>query len=260
MARGEKNKKQSLDINYSLLVTGHSPLNSPLATGHSPLNSPLATGHSPLNLPSSTVFGKRISKQKFYDNLNVTAQLKRVFVDQINQIIWQNKIAPATINIAAGEIVTEIEVIAIRLNQRELDKRVMPLIDKEIPYHILFLLEYDGEMQAWIGYKEQAKSSAFKPGRYYHTEWLVPEALNLRIDGLNMDKIYENFIRQIAGERFDNDTDSEIKEAISRDERRQKLAKEIAALEKKVRREKQFNRQVELNTKLKTLKEELRLL
>lgn len=210
-----------------------------------------------IDLPSSTVFGKRISKQKFYDNLNVTAQLKRIFVDQISQIVWQNKIAPATMNIAAGKIVTEIEVIAIRLNQRELDKRVMPLMDKEIPYHILFLLEYGGKVQAWIGYKEQAKNSAFKPGRYYHTEWLAPEALNLRIDGLNMDKIYENFIRQIAGDRFDNDTDSEIKEAISRDERRQKLAKEIAALERKVRREKQFNRQVELNAELKQLKKEM---
>jgi hypothetical protein len=205
-----------------------------------------------LDLPKSTVFGKRIPKQKFYDNLNVTAQLKRVFVEQINFITWRNKIAPATLNIAAGEAVTEIEVITILLNQRELDKRVLPLIDKEIPYHILFLLEYNGEVQAWIGYKEKAKAAAFKPEIYYCTKWLAQEALNLRIDGLNMDKVYENFIRQIAGERFDN-PDSEIKEAVIRDERRQKLMKEIAVLEKKVWREKQFNRQVELNAKMKRL-------
>jgi hypothetical protein len=177
-----------------------------------------------LDLPQSTVFGKRIPKQKFYDNLDVTPQLRRIIVEQINLITWQNKIAPTTINMAAGENVSEIEVIAIRLNQRELDKRVLPLIDKEIPYHILFLLEYCGEVQAWIGYKEQAKAFAFKPGTYYHTEWLAPEALNLRIDGLNMDKVYENFIRQIAGERFDN-ADSEVKEAVNRDERRRKLTK-----------------------------------
>ena len=98
-----------------------------------------------LDLPKSTVFGKRIPKQKFYDNLSVTPQLKRVFVEQINLIIWQYKIAPTTINISEGASVKEIEVIAIRLNQLELDKRVLPLIDKEIPYHILFLLEYGGE-------------------------------------------------------------------------------------------------------------------
>ena len=206
-----------------------------------------------LDLPESTVFGKRIPKQKFYDNLNMTAQLKRVFVEQINQITWQNKVAPTTINIAAGETVTEIEVIAIRLNQRELDKRVLSLIDKEIPYHVLFLLEYGGEMQAWIGYKEQTKASALKPGIYYHTEWLAPEALDLHLDGLNMDIVYENLIRQIAGEQL-NDTGGSIKDAVISYEHREKLVREIAALEKKVQQEKQFNRQVELNGELKKLK------
>ena len=209
-----------------------------------------------LDLPRSTVFGKRIPKQKFYDNLTVTAQIKRVFVEQINLITWQYKIAPSTINISEGESVKEIEVISIRLNQKELDKRVLPLIDKEIPYHILFLLEYGGEVQAWVGYKEHAKMSAFKPGTYYHTDWLKPDALNLRIDGLNLDKVYENLIRQIAGDRL-TDSDDGIKEAVNRDERRQKLTKEIAMLEKKIKNEKQFNRQVNQNGELKRLIKEL---
>jgi len=209
-----------------------------------------------LDLPKSTVFGKRIPKQKFYDNLTVTAQIKRVFVEQINLITWQYKIAPSTINISEGESVKEIEVISIRLNQKELDKRVLPLIDKEIPYHILFLLEYGGEVQAWVGYKEQAKMSAFKPGTYYHTDWLTPDALNLRIDGLDLDKVYENLIRQIAGDRL-TDSEDGIKEAVNRDERRQKLKKEIATIEKKIRNERQFNRQVELNGELKRLRSEM---
>ena len=209
-----------------------------------------------LDLPKSTVFGKRIPKQKFYDNLSVTAQLKQVFKEQINLITWQHKIAPTTIHIAEGESVKEIEIITIKLNQRELDKRVLALVDKEIPYHILFLFEYGGEVQAWIGYKEQAKRSAFKPGTYYHTDWITPDALNLRIDGLDLDKVYENLIRQIAGERLRYTNDG-IKEAVSRDEQRQKLVKQIAALEKKIKNEQQFNRQVELSGVLKRLRKEL---
>jgi len=216
-----------------------------------------------LDLPKSTVFDKRIPKQKFYDNLNVTAQLKRVFVEQISLITWRNKIAPATINIAEGESVKEIEVIFIRLNQRELDRRVLSLIDKEIPYHILFLLEYNGEAQAWIGYKEHTGAasgrqyvSAFKPGKYYHTDWLAPEAINLRIDGLDMDKVYENFIRQVAGGRL-ADTDDNIKEAVNRDEQRQKLMKEIAALEKKAMNERQPRRKWELAEEVRKMKKDL---
>jgi hypothetical protein len=70
-----------------------------------------------------------------------------------------------------------------------------------------------------------------------------------------MDKVYENLIRQIAGERL-GDTGG-IKEAVDCDERRRKLEREIAALEKKVQREKQFNVQVELNGELRKLRAEL---
>ncbi len=212
-----------------------------------------------LHFPESTAFGRRIPKTKFYENLSVTPQLKRVFVEQISQIIWQNKIAPGTVNIAPGETVNEIQVIAIRLNQPKLDQKILELIDREIPYHLLFLLEYGDRLQAWIAWKEAGKTSAFKSGKYYHTEWLAPEGLTLRLEGLTMDAVYESLIRQIAGEALERDSDTDagdIKKAISRDERRQKLQREIAALENRIHREKQFNRQVELNAALKRLKKE----
>jgi 23S rRNA maturation mini-RNase III len=71
-----------------------------------------------------------------------------------------------------------------------------------------------------------------------------------------MDAVYENFVRQIAGERLQNQT-GDLREAVERDERRQKLQREIAALENKIRREKQFNIQVALNSELRRLKKEL---
>jgi hypothetical protein len=212
-----------------------------------------------IELPPGTVFNRRIPKQKFYENLSVTAELKRVFVEQISVIYWRNKIAPATVNVAAGEYVSEIQVIEVRLNQPRLDKRVLQLIDREIPYHILFLLMYEEQVQACIGYKElsQGDTSAFKPGAYFNTEWLPMNELSLRLDGLNMDAVYEGFIRQIAKERLEDKPGGDLKDAVARDERRQKLLKEIAALENKVCREKQFNIQVALNGELKRLKQEL---
>ena len=111
-----------------------------------------------LGLPKSTEFNKRIPKQKFYDNLTVSPTLKRSFVDQIRIIYWANKIASSTVNLAEGKNVTEIEVFHIRLNQETLDENVLKQIDREIPYHILFVLEYDGKYKAVMGYKEAAGS------------------------------------------------------------------------------------------------------
>lgn len=212
-----------------------------------------------MDLPQSTLFNRRIPKQKFYDKLSVTPQLKRIFIGQINTIYWRNKIAPYTVNIASGEYVTEIEVFEIRLNQRGLDKRLLQLIDKEIPYHILFLLTYENETQAWISYKEESriKSGAFKPGAYYYTEWMLWDELSLDLSGLNMDAVYENFIRQVAGKRLESSANMDIKQDVANDERRQKLQKKIMALEKKVLREKQFNVHVALNADLRRLRKEL---
>ena len=212
-----------------------------------------------INLPKSTEFNKRIPKQKFYEKLNVTPALKRSFIDQIKTVIWRNKIAESTINIAPGKTVTEIEIFEIQLNSSELDTDVLKLIDKEIPYHIVFILSFDGKYQAWTAYKEEAASgnSAFKVDTYYHTEWLEEEKLPLKADGLDIDRVYENFVRQIAGDALKNVNDESLKESVEREKRREQLKKQIAVLETKIRKEKQFNKQVEMNGQLKRLKKEL---
>ena len=81
-------------------------------------------------------------------------------------------------------------------------------------------------------------------------------ALPLKSDGLNTDKVYENFVRQIAGETLSGAGET-LKESVERDARRQELQKQIVALQMKVRREKQLSKQVQLNAELKRLKREL---
>lgn len=212
-----------------------------------------------LGFPASTDFNKRIPKQKFYENLDVTPALRRIFVEQIKMVYWKNKLAATTLNVAAGENVTEVEVFEVRLTQPQLDEAVLRQIDREIPYHILFVLTYDGKAQAWIGYKESASTGnkAFKVNRYYHTEWLPQDELHFSVDGLNMDAVYESLVRQIAGDALQTDTGESLKQSVERDEKKKLLEKQIAALANKIRKEKQLNRQMEMNAQLKKLRREL---
>lgn len=214
-----------------------------------------------LGLPKTTEFNKRIPKQKFYENINVTPALRRIFVEQIKVVYWRNKIAPSTINLEAGNDVTEIEVFEVKLNRVPLDVSVLRQIDKEIPYHIIFLLEFEGKYQAWTAYKEKAGSgsSAFKVDTYYQTDWLLEDVLVLKLDGLNMDSVYENYVRQIAGDALrvaSSETES-LKESVERSKQIQLLQKQVVTLQKKIRKEKQLNRQIELNAELKCLRKEI---
>lgn len=212
-----------------------------------------------LGLPQSTEFNKRIPKQKFYEHITVSPALKKSFVDQIRMIYWRNKVAATTVNLAPGTIVDEVEVFEIKMNSASLDEAVLRQIDREISYHIIFLLEYEGKLQAWTAYKEKTPTAnaVFKVGKYYHTEWMTEAELPIRIDGLNLDAVYENFVRQIAGDALKADSGESLKASVERDEKKKQLEKQIAVLENKMRREKQLNRQMEMNASIKKLRNEL---
>lgn len=211
-----------------------------------------------LGLPKSTEFNKRIPKQKFYEHLSVTPAIKAAFAEQIKIIYWRNKLAATTLNLSPGELVTKIEVFELRLTSTALDENVLRLIDREIPYHILFLLGYDGKYQAAMGYKETAGSGkvAFKVDRYYRTEWLTEEELPLHLEGLTIDAVYENFIRQIAGEQLTGSKNTILKESVKQQKQREQIKKQIAMLEAKIKKEIQLNRKMELKAEIKRLKNE----
>jgi hypothetical protein len=198
-----------------------------------------------LELSHSTEVNRRIAKEKLYANAKLTPQTREIIKEQIEAVVWRNKLSDSTIAVAAGKTVKEIQVFEVGLRQRGLDKRVLPAITKVIPYKILFVLTYQDEAQAWME----------ASGTFYNTEWFALAGFTLRFEGLNLDAVYENLVRQISGGRLDAEGD--IAEAVERDKRRQKLEREIAALEKKVLREKQFNKQVELNGELRKLRDEL---
>lgn len=207
-----------------------------------------------LDLPVSTEFNKRIPKQKFYENIAVTPAMKKAFVEQIRIIYWRNKIATTTLNLAAGGQVTEIEVVEVRLSAPELDESVLCQIDREIPYHILFLLEYEGKYRAVIGYKEAAVGkTAFKVDRYYSTDWLDEDDLPVHLEGLTLDAVYENFVRQIAGDVLVEENGTTLKDGVEQQKQREQLEKQIAALEAKIRKEKQPKKKFELVQQMKAL-------
>ena len=210
-----------------------------------------------LGLSKTTEFNRRIPKIKFYENINITPSLKRLFVDQVKNIYWRNKIAVTTTNLTDGKYVTEIEVFEINLNSSQVNIELLKLIDSIIPYHILYILEYNGKYQAWIGYKETTdiEKKKSKVDRYYHTDWIEEKDFVVKLEGLNLDDVYENLVRQIAGDKLQSDNSTKtLKQSVERDKEIETLQKQISTLQNKIRKEKQLNKQIEMNTELKKLK------
>jgi len=215
-----------------------------------------------VNLPASTAFNRRIPKQKLYDELRVSSKIVRLFTDQVDTIHWTHKLAPDTLNVDAGKSVMEIQVIEIKLKNVDVSEALLTLIDKEIPYHLVFVIRYQDHGQLWIAYKDDAKNreGKFKVIQYYKTDWLPYDQLSLRLEGLNLDQIYEGFLLQIAGDNLQKQEEEDLESAINRTQEIEKLQKAIERLKNKIPREKQFNQQVKLNGKLRKLELELEML
>lgn len=206
------------------------------------------------SFPKTTEFNKRIPKQMFYEKMSVTPALKKIFVEQIKNIIWTNKIAKSTINLKEGQAVKEIQIIKLSLHSDKFDTSVLRHIDKAIPYHNIYVLDFEEKYQVWLKYKDADGSLT----KYFNTEWLSADELPLKIDGLNLDAVYENFIIQISG--IQKDTSSTLSEQIKTTEQIEKLKKEIARLDKQARVEKQPKKAFELSQKINELKQKLSLI
>lgn len=101
-----------------------------------------------IELPKSTEFNKKIPKQKFYENLEISPALKKIFIEQVDKILWSYKIASSSTNLADGNLVKEIEVFEVFLKSPNLDNELLRHIDRAVPYHIVFILEYQGRYKA----------------------------------------------------------------------------------------------------------------
>ena len=202
------------------------------------------------DFPEKTFFNRVIPKAKFYEKLPVTQAVRGCFVNEIAAIVWRNKLSPETLNVQPGSRVREIEVIEISLKGESLNDSVLKVIDKGIPYQLLFLLKRGEEYQLCMGYKE-TETSAVK--EYFKTDWMAFESLPLQISGLTLDEVCDNFIRQIHGSLQTN-VNADLKTELAESKEQEKLQKRIALLEKKLLTEKQFKKQMAIRAELLELK------
>ena len=203
-----------------------------------------------LDFPQKTFFNKPIPKAKFYEMLPITQAVRNYFVNEIATIVWRNKLSAETLNVQPGKRVQEIQVIEITLKGNELNDSVLKVIDKNIPYQLLFILKNCEQYQLCMGYKETETASVKE---YFKTQWQSFADLPLQISGLTLDEVCDNFIRQINTRLAVADA-MPLKDALADDAMRQKIEKQIAALEKKMKAEKQPKRKFELHEEIQKLR------
>ena len=198
-----------------------------------------------LELPKNCVVDSFIPKKTFYERVNISTTLKQEFINKLEKIIWKYKISQDNLNITKTDKIEEIEILELFLKEKCDVKNIIKVITIEIPYPILFKINYKNEYMYAIKYESDI----------IQTEW--NENIEISINGLDLNAVYENLVKQIAG--IDNNS-KDVKKELEKIKEIELLEKEINKLKSNIEKEKQFNRKVELNKKVRKLEKEMEAL
>lgn len=194
-----------------------------------------------LGLPESTEVRQFISKAAIYRKFELKNSQQASFDEDIKKITIVNEISSQTVKLS-GNDENSFFVLEVQLKHKNYDKKNIERLSKLIDQNILLLLTYEDE----------ARLAVFKT-ILHETEWKPLANINLTLTGLSFDALWENVIRTVG--RIETQEESTLEEQITSNIEKAKIQKQIDALKKKMKSEKQFNRQIEIKAEIKKLED-----
>lgn len=208
--------------------------------------------------PKQAAFGRVLPKNKIYEHGGANTRLKDLFVKQVDQVIWQYKLAPETLHLPARPGVPEIQIFSIQLKTPELHADVLRCIDGAIPFPIVFELTFDGRTQVVAAYKRpnEADASRWVLSDYFASDWLPMDSERTTMPvALHLGGLYEQVLHRLIP--LSARSQETLAELVARVEQAQAKQRELDKTAARLAKEKQFNRKVEINAELRKLTTEL---
>lgn len=210
--------------------------------------------------PKQAEFNRSVPKTKIYAHTRVSKRLKQLFAAQVAEIIWKYKLSPETTNLPARDGIEEIQVFELQLKTPDLDPEILVAIDKAIPHPVIFHFIHDGKVASAAAYKRTNEAAPSKWIIATTTHYRGPsrpvtaERLPLPVT-LNLFSLYEQIFRQhLPNPPRPGET---LAAHIARCEAIEAVREQQQRLQSRLKREKQFNRKVELNSTLRALAKKL---
>lgn len=213
------------------------------------------------NLPDSTLVNRVIPKKVFVDQLGANTRMKDHFTNDIVKVEWLAKLAPSTLNVADGKDVHEISVFQVPIKADDCPNDIFSFIDSMMPRHTIFILVKGEKACLHLNYKERIDGTGktektFRITKTYRTPWVSVSTLNLKVEGLDMDAIYETLVRQVAGAQITSQS-YDLKSDVEKSAERETLLKQLESLKKKEASEKQPQKKFALHKEIIELKNRL---
>ena len=197
-------------------------------------------------LPASTLINQPLYKKVVYEKFNLKKVERERFDADISKMALVARISPATVPaLAEGQEIKGFYVLQVTLKHQNYDVKNILLLQKLIPQQIVYALQYKNQTQLCVFHT-----------RLQQSDWHDTESTEIPLKGLTLDEVWDNIVAAVGG--LDAQAEETIEEQIINREQREKLLRQIEALEKRARIEKQTRKKYELHQQIIKLKEELK--
>lgn len=209
--------------------------------------------------PPNAAFGRVLPKSKIYERIQPTTAVKGLFVRQIEQIVWQYKLAPETINVQGTTIVPEIQIFRITLKTGELKPEALRYIDQAIPFPLIFELHHEGNVKGIAAYKRPSAAAAAKSviSPYFATDWLPEDTPRHPLPVVfDLETLYAQLLAPLLP--YPPRQGESLQAQVDRMDQIGQLQRELERCEARLAKEKQFNRKVAMNAEKRELNGQLK--
>lgn len=201
--------------------------------------------------PDRAAFGRAVPKARFYEHAAITPALRQKIVRGVERITWAFALAERTIGLRGAAAVPEIQVFTVTLKGNDIDDDVLHAIDAAVPQPIIFELQRPDAagVRMTAAYKQLGPKKP-RVASYASTPWLASGTPRVPTPpAVDLTSLYRALLvplLPVAARPGES-----LSEVIARIEDVRTLDRRIATLERRARREKQFNRQVDLRRELR---------
>lgn len=197
------------------------------------------------SLPANTLINQPLYKKTVFEKFNLKTVEREFFDADISKMALVARISPATVPaLAEGQEIKGFYVLQVTLKHQEYDVKNILLLQKLIPQQIVYALQFENQTQLCVFHT-----------RLQQSDWHDTESTEIPLNGLSLDEVWENVVATIGG--LDTQAEETIEEQIIHREQREKLLRQIEALEKRARTERQTRKKYELHQQIMKLKEQL---
>ena len=126
--------------------------------------------------PAAAKVGRELTKERLYKEGEVSASVRRRFIDEVQHVRWAYKLGEASVHLRGSDDVPEVQVFEVDLKGEKLSDAVLASIDKAVPSPIIFELHRTRagrtEVQLVAARKKRSQKGA-SVGDYLRGEWTV---------------------------------------------------------------------------------------